>query len=841
MANQEIQINFIFSDQLRTLLGGNLNEMLKNNDLVQLFQRRKRINELQFFLQNANPIAAGGMGAVYPYGTHHIIKQTKICPGDNPISNEMCNLLARKDDPQYETIDTTLNKDKYIIPNYILELFNGIYLSNKLEPYTDGFSRCYGGLYDKTNRVTYAIQELLIQPNNPLTGLANGFSSMSDSDYLYFLLELFLTLGIAQDKYKFVHYDLHLGNIMFRSYSQPKQRIYNAVFTDLRTGTTAQVSAKFESPFQPVIIDYGFSRFETDDTIVSPTYNFRNQAGSTYLDNHLYNPYYDMITILRSFMIDFDPTVAANPHANQTLYQITISLLQFIFNNMPYNQIDSRLFNGRVRVKMDELNTIPLKSLQEICNLIMTIINYQQTPLIRGDTLRVPDIQSFHINMATTLNRTVNTISNVPAQDIRRLVSVLNPNDTFRYYDARNLNLFTNFKFIQAPLNDVIGGIQAGFAWQFQNYQLSRTNDFGLTNAKKWYNFTYNNPMYDDAVQVSCAVMWQPNVVGTPFRFSSECCRIDTKRFLQEPSIKEGITINGSFFNWKSDFKPIGYFKKNQIVLDNTEVSYNYLNDFYYIRIDENGALSISNHNVKVSDQTNDPFFDETKNTSVFLSGPKLVANGVTTFTRDKIGHYYYDSATRKRYYKYLSTHGNTRLDGIAAVNIQAYYQAQELVPYNAVLGLPMNQDPQILQQGVLPPNFNVITALGETIVPDINSLRPGDLIHALNPNPRAVLATTNNGLVLFFTFAGRGDAPINANPATGLDFIDLSSILANPALIAPLGLPLGTFIQDAINLDGGGSASVNIKDSSRPYILTSGMHKISSYPVGNILAYTYK
>jgi hypothetical protein len=128
--------------------------------------------------------------------------------------------------------------------------------------------------------------------------------------------------------------------------------------------------------------------------------------------------------------------------------------------------------------------------------------------------------------------------------------------------------------------------------------------------------------------------------------------------------------------------------------------------------------------------------------------------------------------------------------------------------------------------------------------IKNINDIRPGDFIHALNPNPRSVIATTNNGLVLFFTFLGRGDfAGDNPNGgATGIDLIDLSTILVNPALIAPLGLPLGTTIIDAINIDGGASSSVNIKDAAQDHhIITSGQHHSGSYMVGNIVAYTYK
>jgi len=812
MNGHQIFIEMMNAAITSKILKGQLNTVLEKN-VTKLFQNRKLIEQLVGSgFKNVPPFARGGMGAVYNFGGY-VIKETKICQNiQTQVFQELCDIANKNDDIQYETVDTALNKKKYILPNHILELLCGIYLSQKLRSFTDGFGYCMSGLYDKTRKATYILQERLTSIQDIIP---NGFNGLSLVDYLILLYEILMTLAISQDKYKFVHYDLHTGNIMFRDCGVVKKRIYDCIVTDEAQARSGRTSIIVDSRYQPVIIDYGFARFETDDVIVSPVVELKDNTGNSYLDNHLYNPYYDLVTLLRSFMMYFRKIINNAPESTPymiasatDLYNITICILSYTFGDMAHDLIET-MFPApqNPRVLIDKLCKMQVRGIKDIASRILNMIQRTTTNAVAG-TDGVPPIPAVPLQIGSNMPNGY-TIAHAAGG-----YSAQNISGQDRYYDVRNLDLFRDFKVINAPLNLRIGGITAGFAWQYENYRISRTL-LGLTNTRKNYNLTLNEPQYNDDLHISCAVMWNPSTRTTPFRFSTECCRIDAKRFLQDERIREGITINGAFFQWKKNFGPFGFFKKDQLSIDDSDINFNYASDYYYILINENGNLSIAPTNVLEDQPYN--IFDESNNTSIFTSGPKLVGGGVSLFTDNKRFEVYSDNGVY--YLKYLSRQGGH----------QSFRQT-----YN-------DNEPQFVAANV----YEQAPPIPENVfIKDISDIRPGDFIHALNPNPRSVIATTNNGLVLFFTFLGRnnfaGDLANANGGATGIDLIDLSTILVNPALIAPLNLPDGTQITDAINLDGGASSSVNIKDAAQPNIITSGQQS-ASYMVGNIVAYTYK
>ncbi len=796
------------------LLKGKLSTVLEKN-VTKLFQNRKLIEIMPAYGQH---FGQGGVGSVYEFGGDAAIKKTQVCRAiqSGPLQ-KLCDIANKYDDIQYETVDTVLDKKKYILPNHILELLCGIYLSHKLKPFTDGIAYCMGGLYDKTRKTTYLLQERLIPIQNIRP---NGFNGLSSIDYLMMLYEILMTLAISQDKYKFVHYDLHHGNLMFRDYGEvPKRRVYDTMFTTPAQAGPIRLNVRAESRYQPVIIDYGHSRFETDDVIVSPVLEFREDNGESFMDNHLYNPYYDAVSLLRSFMVNFKHITDNGPVDQRAsalqLYTITVCILSYTFGDMAHNHIQHMFGAGNgnlFRIHMSNLCKKQVRSIKDIANKILNIL-YQRrtTPVVGADD--VPALAP--INIVNFANDVYNFLIG-PGRYVQ-------PNSNGdRHYDVRNLNLFSDFKVINAPLGLRIGGIVQQYAWQYENYRVSRTA-LGLTNNIKPYNLTRYHAAYNDDLHISCAVMWNPSARMTPFRFSIECCRIDTKRFLQDERIKEGITINGTFFKLGESYNPIGFFKKNHLTIDEDDINFNYASDYHYIAIDEDGNLSISDNNV-LANQPNQ-LFDETRETSVFTSGPILVSDGVQVFDETKLSEVYYDGSDNVYYSKYLG-----RIGGVQPIS-------------NTFNQVDIAQFIPVGYQGANPP----IPA--NIYIKDINHLRPGDLTHVLNPNPRSVIATTNNGLVLFFTFLGRNDsadpALVDGAGASGIDLIDLSRILMNQALIAPLQLPAAANgqpaqISHAINVDGGGSSAVTIKESDRPDIITSGQ-RCQSYPVGNIVAYTLK
>ena len=84
---------------------------------------------------------------------------------------------------------------------------------------------------------------------------AGFFDEFSDTDAkisLIVLFQIFASLSIAQDKFRFVHGDLHANNVLVKKLDAPVTITYNL----------GGVNYSIETQFIPVIIDYGFARAE---------------------------------------------------------------------------------------------------------------------------------------------------------------------------------------------------------------------------------------------------------------------------------------------------------------------------------------------------------------------------------------------------------------------------------------------------------------------------------------------------------------------------------------------------------------------------------------------------
>jgi hypothetical protein len=846
-SDRKIDFNYDeFSEKVKILLTNkilttNLDDLLKDKKLIKLLNNKKMLSELyQGYLETDPPaLASGGMGSVYLFG-NNILKKTILCADSfHPNIHTICR-IAQENDVQYETVDTDKNSDilykNFGVPNYILEILSGIYISNKISPYTDGFCKVYGGLYDKTKSIAYCLQEKLVEyPIN--------MSSMSGTAYMKYLFEILATLSIAQDKYCYVHYDLHHNNIMFRETEKDITRMYNGIF-NFPNSTSEKLNISIKSKYQPVIIDYGFSRFSAENLVLYPTESFRltgkgglDQNTRYYLDHHLFNSYYDMIMILRSFQ------ESAKGMAND-MYKISTYILCYIFEKDP-NEIEKMFLTRKEhnvppnRIRMDLFNTSKKNNIKNVIDYMLACILLNSVFFYNGDA-RFPPIIIDCMNISES---SPDKITQFIVVDKDKKGVSKTPDRYFKNHFINNsasYNFPITVKIPEAPIypqyvSNQIGNISTGSAWQFCTYTLSRSGLGFINNVvdprSKWYNL---NPRvnYEDTINVACSVMWQPHLTDTPFKFKSDCCRIDPRRYLQNK--KEGIVINGSFFNLNRDYGPIGLFKNNQLIIDNTPISIYYIDDFKYIVIDKNGSLNICSY-----EDINNLNLDIDENSTIFTSGPLLVDKGIQTFTEKKLSECYFNkSGNNITYFKYLS----------ASNEINLISQIGKSVYENITAPFSVGNFPYTISQKDIkgyPNKGHELLSTSEIYIRSSSDIKPGELTHAANANPRSVLALTNNGFVLFFVFPGRKDGfgKISEDPtvaktqSTGLDLIDLSSLLVKQELLTPLNLPAGTKIEVAINLDGGGSSSLNVKESDKDYVMTSSRN-VSSYPVGNVLSY---
>lgn len=148
---------------------------------------------------------------------------------------------------------------------------------NTLVPYTPHFATINGAYYSAFYRQSYVVMERLEPIAEPLL--------RQDGVMWQLVFQVFHALYVAQSKYRFVHFDLHLGNIMSatpvvkHTYRVPSQSgFYNVSLKDPMIDTR--------------VIDFGLSRLETDNVIVNQTHDALSGD-----DRGQFNPYYDMAIV----------------------------------------------------------------------------------------------------------------------------------------------------------------------------------------------------------------------------------------------------------------------------------------------------------------------------------------------------------------------------------------------------------------------------------------------------------------------------------------------------------------------------------------------------------------
>jgi hypothetical protein len=141
------------------------------------------------------------------------------------------------------------------------------------------------------------------------TDLTNVINEKVD---LYMVLfQVAHALSVAQETYKFTHYDLH-GDNLFWEQSRYAHYIY-----PLASGQQLNVS---DRGYRIKIADYGFSRMETNQVVLNARlddYPMKSRG--------LYNPTYDMAGLVRFMLL---PTMNNNPLAVQIHKNLRLSQLE---------------------------------------------------------------------------------------------------------------------------------------------------------------------------------------------------------------------------------------------------------------------------------------------------------------------------------------------------------------------------------------------------------------------------------------------------------------------------------------------------------------------------------
>lgn len=754
---EEINVQTIdeFIDQF------DINDYKNTNKLSiieELITKRAEDNTLlgyaEEFLKRTTALDKGGIGQTYLidyiFGKV-IVKKTILCrykPKYN-FFTKLCS-SAQEGDLVYRIPVTQNDKLLVLAPNYITENLISYIISRVISKYTNGFVHCHDFMYNSNNeeKPIYTILEPLDKKD---IRTINDFNEGA-----YVLFQLFHALSSAQKLFKFTHYDLHAGNIMCKQYDKKVINCY-----ELDNGQYLYTSFDYDMK----IIDFGFARIESNKNIIKPSI-WSDAFSHDAMDRYEFNPYYDIYSILIFAFIG---------STNEQLNRLKNDMLRYflitenIDNDSPYKSLNSMLLypNENWRPDPKKLAQNKLSTPTEMIQYLVSYINrnnrYTQTS----------DIQSIKNYLEYTNFYVSNVFVKIPGM---------------KYYK----NLRKNKDYTPVPKiiykykdNDSFDFITIYYCDNAENGQIKDNNNNTLKDNKNkdirikirtgiltYINNTLPKSLYDGKTfanqNMQIAYIDQVNGIKNGYKFRFDCCGSDQRNyFAVNTNVESGITINSSFFQIFSTFKPIGYFKSNDLIMnnyvDNIPIQFK---DYYgIIAIDDNGLLKI------------DEMKNNDKYENILSCGALLYFDNVCKFNKDTFNNTYYSELDRNTK-KYLFRSNNS------------------------------NQEWTLSEDGVY--------------IKNVNYIKPGELYHAGNPNPRSVIGITQDNKVVFIRVEGRD------NRGVGMDFSQLADLCKSLNL------------KDAINVDGGQSSKMTWKKPGENIVNVAGGNEsvLGAYPVGGIIAF---
>jgi hypothetical protein len=735
------------------------------------FNNKSIIGNIKTALKTATRIGAkSAVGEVYKYfpkgnneGEVIIIKSAKYCPKNTkmvPVVEQLCE-IAEEGDIIYQIPNTYTGKTLVYAPNYLVENLIGMLLSSQTEKYTSSFMKIYGFQYDykDSEKVTYTASEPLVNVNEYIR---------SDADFLHFTFQIVHALNVAQKIGNYVHYDLHQDNVMARKI-EPQITV-----TPLSNGEF--LYSYFD--FQPVIIDYGFNRYETKDSIlVSRAKIISKNNAQDILDNYFYNPYYDLFTFL--FTADVKKKNKTKTFDNWNIKDENLTSDIFdIFVNIPSSEDDPdsffkewleyvkpekfswwRPYPERLATQYDNYKWHSVCKPEEFLLRIVQKIKKMSPPFPgtpKNDHEKDIVLEFIKKNKFWVSTHLVE-LRGVKTDVQSKLTKTTSPYYQYRTIDEStktySSNIVCNDKNIVEinSLNKLPGSIRSnitGYHRQLSK-KLQQEDSFSYSLPQPWIHLA----LIDQVAGRDC---------GYNFRF--DCCRVDIRNYFQTETINSGIAINASFFNITTNFAPVGYFKTDNYE-SKTEIPKNYKKYFGIVGLDKEGMLRVDKPK----------YADEYQR--VVTSGPILVWDFEKQITED-------------------------------------------------MLSTELNSDNNFLWQcrksATTDPGGGNATTLRvfKDGLNNCDQIQPGEISHASNPNPRSAIFVTREGKVGMLYVEGRDQK------GPGLDLSQLADLCKYYGA------------RFAINLDGGRSSQMLWKKQGQEIIYQTNSYNTNSYPVGSIISY---
>lgn len=674
-------------------------------------------------------------------GKQYVVKTMVLCPDDidtrDVFKRQLCR-EARMGDVIFRVPSSYEKKQILLTPNYFSESIIGILLSSSdISKHTPSFPKVYGFQYDEENpnKHIYTIME----PLSPIKPLLE-----EEVDLLYFVFQMAAGLNTAQKLGRYTHYDLHSGNVLARKKSRSIVRVY-----ELNNGSYLYTQFEYDS----IIIDFGMNRMETAEEIIIPKIAFpapqlckdvdmntllhwakqsnvpdRNKMTKEQLcqqfdikihgDKNLpdafnfydFNPYYDLFTIMYFMLYREEGLPLSGSDRISIMREKLMSTFLGITNDTDNinKHIEALLINywrpdpssfGDASSGLNPMN--PENFMSAVAGIIDKITKKNNPDI---DTLDVKDVTNLlYHQKILVLNKLVDLKGpTVKSMVVHPLVSAKKSMSTI-YYQTR--------------LRDSAK----------MNYVDISTRKEAINNATQFIHVA--------------RIDQKKGIHNGGYKFRLDCCRVNIRDYFRTDKIQSGIAINAGFFQLRTDFSPVGYFK-TQDMLSKNAIPELYKDHYGMVGIHDNGTLGFTS---TVSES------EAAKFKQVVTVGPVLVWEGEVIMIKDVI---------------------DTVTDNIAKFHC-------------------------VQPPGHLNPADKYFRALNGVNVPNCSAISPGELSHASTPNPRSAIAIDKDSNVYFIYVEGRYQRGV------GVSLTELSELCVKLGAVYAINLDGGGSSQLVWKLPG--------------------------------------
>ena len=706
-------------------------------------------------LNERNLIGKGGTAKTYGVG-QYVVKKANVCYRQGVLQT-YCNDVKKLINGERMIVIPSGDNFQYILPNFLSEavigaIFNDINVSINLAQ----IIATYILLDENKNPSIYFLMHRYIPLSS--NGVLNPI--ITPLGVLYLLFQASTALLAAQETFLFTHYDLHTENLLIDNWPSQTRFISYPV-----SNGNLIINRKL-CPFIVKITDFGLSRLQVQDVLITPTVTKFPEA--TFGE---FNPSYDIISLVGSILFDYRFSIPFRSVLQYDgLYAAIINFLLWLLNeteSLNLSQIAEKYYKKEndkytFKPKPPEGNLVAFRNTKSM----KEVVDYLAGLLITNNMAQILPPQP-NISNVTYLSRDMIVmpgLANTTNFSELKVFAPIIPNERIPGYREGSM---TKFRM------DIVPGNVYVESYHIRLSALPNVFNFTIDKAQ-----LQNCPMQEHYMT---AVFVDPNVFG--YEFTSECCRLDPINFLRMGDFP-GFTMNGGFFNiGGQDYFPIGNYKDRN--LDFRQAKFPIPDEY----LDVYGFICMTKNKLYV---TRDFDFAAAQD-YMFSSGPYLIENGEIVF--DPIQERF--ACTVKSEVKEPIEVLNETDKYITISGYRNYNYSDNTCGYEIVKK--------------------------EKTFPRCDRIKPGELSHADNPNPRTAIVILENGSYVFLTVEGRG------NRGVGTDLFVLAKMIKQ-------FLPNAV---TAINLDGGTSTNLAWRTVTEPNtVYISNPQHAYQYPVGNILTF---